>query len=49
MNEGDFWWMSNNGVNSVRLAFGYWDVENTKDYPTGGLVWMDRCFEWCKK
>merc|ERR1711898_43571 len=30
MNEGDFWWMSNNGVNSVRLAFGYWTSRTPK-------------------
>lgn len=48
MNEGDFSYLKWTGVNSVRLAFGYWDVENTQDYPTGGLVYMDKCFEWAK-
>lgn len=49
MNEGDFNWLANHGINSVRLAFGYWDVENTTDYPTGGLRWIDQAFEWCNK
>eukprot|EP00128_Syssomonas_multiformis_P010168 Colp12_sorted_trinity150504_noHs@12194 len=47
--QSDFAWLADNGINTVRLPFGYWDIEsNVAEYVDGGQSFIDAAFKWAE-
>ncbi|KAG0567907.1 hypothetical protein KC19_7G170900 [Ceratodon purpureus] len=47
--EGDFWFLANNGVNAVRIPVGWWiasDPNPPAPYVSGSLQALDNAFQW---
>ncbi|KAG0605565.1 hypothetical protein M758_9G069200 [Ceratodon purpureus] len=47
--EGDFWFLSKNGINTVRIPVGWWiasDPNPPAPYVSGSLQALDNAFQW---
>jgi glucan 1,3-beta-glucosidase len=46
--EADFVWMTEHGLNAIRLPVGYWVFGDEPPY-FGAISYVDRAFEWANK
>lgn len=46
--ERDFRWLSQNGINAVRIPIGYWVFEDDDPY-VASITYLDKAVKWAKK
>jgi len=47
--EEDIAWLSDHGINTVRVPFGYWMVFPDGPFVEGQLKYLDLLFQWCER
>lgn len=48
--EDDFRWLRDQGINAVRIPYGYWIVDSGSSEPfISGIEYLDQAIRWCEQ